>query len=77
MPNGRDGKSSLPLVSAVQSGDPETVRILLEAGANPKAKPAGGHKMVEYVGGPYAQEIRILLEQSPGVKGTGRKGRAR
>ncbi|MCM2326959.1 MAG: ankyrin repeat domain-containing protein [Lysobacter sp.] len=75
LPNGRDGKSWLPLVGAVQSGDPGMVRILLEAGANPKAKPAGGRKLVEYVGGPYAQEIRTLLEQSPGVKGAGKKGR--
>lgn len=77
LPNGRDGKSWLPLVSAVQSGDPGMVRLLLEAGANPKAKPVGGHKLAEYACGPYAQDIRALLEQSPGAKGTGKKGRAR
>jgi hypothetical protein len=75
LPNGRDGKSWLPLVSALQSGDPEMVRVLLEAGANPKAKPAGGRKLVEYASGPYAQEIRTRIEQSPGVKGAGKKAR--
>lgn len=77
LPNGRDGKSWLPLVGAVQSGDPEVVRILLEAGANPKAKPAGDFKLLEYVRGPYAQEIRALLEQSPGPKGTGKGKRGK
>jgi hypothetical protein len=70
LPNGRDGKSWLPLVGAAQSGDPEMVRILLEAGANPRARPAGDFKLLEYVRGPFAQEIRALLEQSPRAKGT-------
>lgn len=77
LPNGRDGKSWLPLVSAVQSGDPETVRILLEAGASPSAKPAGDFKLLEHVRGPYAAEIRALLELSQGEKGKGRGKRAR
>ena len=77
LPNGRDGKSWLPLVGAVQSGDPEIVRILLEAGANPKARPAGDFKLMEYVRGPYEQEIRALLERSPGVKVAGKGKRAK
>jgi ankyrin repeat protein len=70
LPNGRDGKSWLPLASAAQSGDPEVVRILLAAGANPKAKPAGGYKLVEYARGPFSQEIRTALEQSVPLQGT-------
>jgi len=67
-PNGHDGKSWLPLEAAVMSGEPEVVRILLEAGANAKGKPASGGKMADRVRGPYAAEIRALLEQAPRPK---------
>ena len=76
-PNGSDGKSWLPLVSAAQSGDLEVVKVLLAAGANPKAKPAGGHTLVEYARGPFAQEIRTTLEQAVPARGTGKKKRGR
>lgn len=65
LPDGPDGKSWLPLASAAQSGDQEAVRVLLEAGANPRAKPAGGPKLIDYARGPFAAEIRTLLEQAP------------
>jgi len=68
-PNGHDGKSWLPLEAAVLSGEPEVLRILLNAGANARAKPASGGKMTERVRGPYAPEIRALLEQAPRIKG--------
>jgi hypothetical protein len=73
LPNGPDGKSWLPLASAAQSGDLGVVRTLLAAGANPKAKPAGGQKLTDHARGPYAQEIRTLLESSPAVKATKKK----
>ena len=76
-PNGSDGKSWLPLASAAQSGDLEVVNVLLAAGANPKAKPAGGHKLVEYARGPFAEEIRTALEQSASAKDVGKKKRRR
>jgi ankyrin repeat protein len=75
LPNGSDGKSWLPLVSAAQSGDLEVVKILLAAGANPQAKPAGGHTLVDYARGPFAQEIRATLEQSDATKGGGKRKR--
>jgi hypothetical protein len=64
LPNGHDGKSWLPLEAAVLSGVPEVVRLLLEAGANPKGKPASGGAMADRARGPYAAEIRSLIEQS-------------
>jgi hypothetical protein len=44
--------------------------IFLEAGANPRAKPAGGPKLLEYARGPFSKEIRALIEQAAGAKGT-------
>ena len=35
-----------------------------EAGASPKAKPAGGSKLADHARGPYAQEIREILAGS-------------
>ena len=69
LPDGRDGKSWLPLASAAESGDPEVVRILLAAGANPKARPAGGQQLVKYARGPFAEDIRALLEQAGAPRG--------
>jgi hypothetical protein len=69
-PNGHDGKSWLPLEAAVISGEPEVVRILLEAGAKAKARPAAGGTMADRVCGPYAAEIRALLEKAPSPRGT-------
>jgi ankyrin repeat protein len=68
LPDGPDGKSWLALASALQSGDAETVQALLDAGANPKAKPAGGFKLADYARGPYAQELRGLLERKKARK---------
>jgi hypothetical protein len=56
-------------------GDLEVVKILLAAGANPKAKPAGGHTLVDYARGPFAQEIRTTLEQSDATKGVDKRKR--
>ena len=75
LPDGRDGKTWLPLASAAQSGDPDVVRILLEAGANRKAKPAGGARLVEYARGPFAAEIRALLEQPGSAAGAAKRAR--
>ena len=77
LPNGSDGKSWLPLASAAQSGDLEVVNVLLAAGASPKAKPAGGHKLVEYARGPFAEEIRTALERFAPAQGSGKKKRGR
>lgn len=66
-PDGSDGKSWLPLVAAAQSGSPDMVRLLLEAGANAKAKPPGGGKLVDHARGPYAGEIRSMLEAAAGA----------
>jgi ankyrin repeat protein len=60
-PNGADGKTWLPLAGAAQSGDLETVSVLLAAGANRKAKPAGGHKLVDHARGPFSREIRDAI----------------
>jgi hypothetical protein len=64
-PNGLDRKSWLPLLGAVRSGEPEIVKTLLAAGASPKAKPAGGGTLAQNARGPYADEIRILIESAP------------
>lgn len=64
LPNGRDGKSWLPLASAAQSGDPQTVSLLLAAGASAKAKSAGGQALVDHARGPFAQDIRRMLEEA-------------
>jgi ankyrin repeat protein len=67
-PKGADGKTWPPLEAAVMSGVPEVVRILLEAGANPKTKPPSGGKMADRVRGPYAEEIRNMLEEATASK---------
>jgi hypothetical protein len=61
-PNGHDGKTWPPLEAAVMSGVPGVVRVLLEAGANAKAKPPSGGKMTDRARGPYAAEIRAMLD---------------
>ncbi len=61
-PNGDDGKSWLPLLGAVRSGVPAIVERLLSAGARPKAKPAGGGTLTQAALGPFAADIRALLE---------------
>lgn len=63
-PDGIDGKSWLPLVSACLAGAPDVVQALLDAGANPRAKPIGGHPLNDYIRGPYAVEIRALLDRA-------------
>jgi hypothetical protein len=70
-PNGHDGKSWLPLVGAVMSGAPAIVKLLLDAGANPKSTPAGTRAVGDYLRGPYATEIRALLEAPSTPKGAG------
>ena len=65
LPNGVDRKSWLPLSGAVRSGDPDVVKALLDAGASPKAKPAGGGTLAQQARGPFAEEIRILIETAP------------
>lgn len=67
-PNGVDGKSWLPLLGAVSSGVPAIVQRLLTAGARPKAKPAGGGTLAQFARGPYAADIRALLEAAPSAK---------
>ncbi|MCC7134731.1 MAG: ankyrin repeat domain-containing protein [Gemmatimonadales bacterium] len=74
-PDGPDGKAWIPLASAAQSGDPEVVQALLAAGANPRLKAPGGGKLADSARGPFAPEIRALLESAAAAKG-GRKPRA-
>jgi ankyrin repeat protein len=64
LPNGADGKTWLPLEAAVLSGEPQVVRALLDAGAKPKAKAASGGSLGERARGPYAAEIRAMLEEA-------------
>ena len=45
LPNGRDGKSWLPLVGAAQSGDPETVRELVVMRTRGRAHDTGRYTM--------------------------------
>ena len=75
-PNGLDGKNRLPLAAAAMSGEPEAVKMLLDAGANAKAKPAGGPSLVEHARGPFAAEIRAMLEQAAASKGSAKKKHA-
>jgi len=72
-PNGIDGKNRLPLAGAAMSGEPQAVKMLLEAGANAKAKPAGGPSLLEHARGPYASEIRAMLEQAASSRSAVRK----
>jgi ankyrin repeat protein len=67
-PNGADGKSWLPLLGAARSGVLAIVQRLLTAGARPKAKPAGGGTLAQNARGPFAADIRALLEAVPVTK---------
>jgi ankyrin repeat protein len=74
-PNGASGNGWLPLQAAATSGDPEIVRTLLEAGANPRAKPFGGVTLAQSARGPYAAEIRALLEQAALTRKSSKKAK--
>ena len=49
------------LTAAVDYADPALVRLLVEAGAKARVKPADGRTAARRVRGPYAQEISALL----------------
>ena len=49
------------LTAAVDYADPALVRLLVEAGAKARVKPADGRTAARRVRGPYAEEIRALL----------------
>jgi len=49
------------LTAAVDYADPELVRLLIQAGANTRVKPADGRTAARRVRGPYVDEIRALL----------------
>ena len=49
------------LTAAVDYADPALVRLLMEAGAKARVKPADGRTAARRVRGPYAQEISALL----------------
>jgi len=53
------------LTAAVDYADPELVRVLLEAGAQARVKPADGRTAARRVRGPYAKEITALLAATP------------
>lgn len=74
-PNGNDGKTWLPLEAAAMSGEPQVVRLLLEAGARPKAKATGGVPIADCARGPYAVEIRALLEQAADLRSAVKAGK--
>jgi hypothetical protein len=57
----------------VLSGEPEVVRALLDAGANPKAKAASGGPLPARARGPYAAEIRAMVEQAIATASAGKK----
>ena len=56
------------LTAAIDFGDPEIVRMLLAAGANPKVTPADGRSAMKRVRGPYEEEIKALLRAGPPAK---------
>jgi hypothetical protein len=51
------------LTAAVDYADPELVRLLMQAGASARVKPADGRTAARRVRGPYAEEIRALLSK--------------
>ena len=51
------------LTAAVDYADPELVRLLMQAGANARVKPADGRTAARRVRGPYTDEIRALLSK--------------
>ena len=53
------------LTAAVDYAEPELVRLLLEAGAQTRVKPADGRTAARRVRGPYAKEITALLAATP------------
>jgi ankyrin repeat protein len=53
------------LTAAVDYAEPGLVRLLREAGAQTRIKPADGRTAGRRVRGPYAQEIAALLAASP------------
>jgi uncharacterized protein len=66
-PNARAAGKFTPLIAAVDFGDPEIVRMLVAAGSDARTKPADGRTAAKRVRGPYAEEIRALL-QAPGPR---------
>ena len=61
-PGGHGREAVHTLEAALTSGDPQVVRALLDAGARTKAS------FGDSVRGPYAQEMRGLLEQAVSPK---------
>jgi ankyrin repeat protein len=61
-PNARAAGKFTALIAAVDFGDPEIVRMLVAAGADARTKPADGRSAAKRVRGPYAAEIRALLQ---------------
>ena len=55
------------------SGDPEVVRTLLDAGANPKGKAASGGPLTARARAPYAARIRAMLEQAIASTSAGKR----
>ncbi len=72
---GADAKSPngfVALISAVEWGHPDGVRLLLDAGADPKARTESGQTAKTAVHGPFSKEIATMLLASAMVK----KGKA-
>lgn len=74
-PDGYDRKTWIPLEAAIMSGEPEVVRLLLDAGARPRAKSSDGRPIADSVCGPYAEEIRNLLDQASASRSGAKAGR--
>jgi ankyrin repeat protein len=59
------------VVAAAKRDDPELLRMLLEAGADPRGKDQRGMTALTYANGPHGPEIRELIRAGLAAAGTG------